>query len=195
MRLAVSPLRSARLVGNSSPECDGRLARYSGAIAEYFLMSEVRLHHHGRGLFSFENVPVGPFASRSARRTGSSAACWTVREPWKLLRSVAVKPGYAALTLMPADSRSEAKATVIALSAVFDEVVVYRIAESLLAAEIPLSGLNGCMPKQKLNLLKLSALPDGITVRRCSAHAAFRIMPSSTAVRAWLKEEPVNGSA
>jgi hypothetical protein len=48
-------------------------------------------------------------------------ARWTVRVPWKLLRSVAVKPGHAALTLMPADSRSEAKATVIALSAVFDE--------------------------------------------------------------------------
>ena len=37
------------------------------------------------------------------------------------------------------------------------EVVVYCIAESLLAAKIPLSGLNGCMPKQKLDLLKLSA--------------------------------------
>ena len=35
------------------------------------------------------------------------------------------------------------------------EVVVY-LAESLLAAEIPLSRLNGC-PKQKLNLLKLPA--------------------------------------
>jgi hypothetical protein len=32
-----------------------------------------------------------------------------------------VKPGHAALTLMPADSRSEANATVIALSAVFDD--------------------------------------------------------------------------
>jgi hypothetical protein len=31
------------------------------------------------------------------------------------------------------------------------------MAESLLAAEIPLSSLNGCVPKQKLNLLKLSA--------------------------------------
>jgi hypothetical protein len=37
------------------------------------------------------------------------------------------------------------------------EVVVYRMAESLLAAEIPLSCLNRYEPKQKLNLLKLSA--------------------------------------
>ena len=84
-------------------------------------MSEVRLRHHGSGPSSFENVPVGPFASRSARRTGSRAACWTVRVPWKLLRSVAVKPGHAALTLMRVDSSSKAKASVIALSAVFDE--------------------------------------------------------------------------
>src|SRR5204863_8219517 len=84
-------------------------------------ITRARQHHHGSGPSSFENVPVGPFASRSARRTGSRAACWTVRVPWKLLRSVEVKPGHAALTLMPADSRSEAKATVIALSAVFDD--------------------------------------------------------------------------
>src|ERR1700726_3153187 len=77
--------------------------------------------HHGSGPSSFENVPVGSFASRSARRTGSRAVCWTVRVPWKLLRSVAVKRGQAALTLMPVDSRAEAKARVIALSAVFDE--------------------------------------------------------------------------
>jgi len=37
------------------------------------------------------------------------------------------------------------------------EVVVYRMAESLLAAEVPFSCLNGCVSKQKLNLLKLSA--------------------------------------
>ena len=37
------------------------------------------------------------------------------------LRPVEVKPGHAAFTLMPANSRSEAKANVIALSAVFDE--------------------------------------------------------------------------
>lgn len=95
-------------------------ARYSGAIAEYSPMSEVRPHHHGMTPFSFENVPVGPFASRSARRTGSRAACWTVRVPWKLSRSVAVKPGDAALTLMRVDSKSKGKASVIALSAVFD---------------------------------------------------------------------------
>jgi hypothetical protein len=86
-------------------------------------MSEIRLDciHHGSGPSSFENVPVEPVESRSARRTGSRVACWTVRVLWKLLRSVAVKPGHAALTLMPADSRSEAKATVTALSAVFDQ--------------------------------------------------------------------------
>jgi hypothetical protein len=37
------------------------------------------------------------------------------------------------------------------------EVVVYRMAQSLFAAEIPLSCLDRCVPKQKLNLLKLSA--------------------------------------
>ena len=42
--------------------------------------------------------PLGSFASRSARRTGSRAVSWTVRVPWKLLRSVAVKPGHAALS-------------------------------------------------------------------------------------------------
>ena len=37
-----------------------------------------------------ENILLaGPFASGSARRTGSRAVCWTVRVPWKLLRSVA----------------------------------------------------------------------------------------------------------
>src|ERR1700674_5683292 len=70
-----------------------------------------KCHHHGSGPSSFENVPVGPFTSRSARCTGSRAACWTVRVPWKLLRSVAVKPGHAAFTLIPVDSRAEAKAT------------------------------------------------------------------------------------
>jgi hypothetical protein len=59
--------------------------------------------HQGSGPSSFENVPVGPVASMSARRTGSRAACWTVRVPWKLLRSVAVKPGHAALTLLTVD--------------------------------------------------------------------------------------------
>src|SRR6266508_2781115 len=44
----------------------------------------------------------------------------TVRVPSKLLRSVAVKPGHAALTLMRVDSSSKAKASVIALRAVFD---------------------------------------------------------------------------
>jgi len=37
--------------------------------------------HHGSGPTSFENVPVGPFASRSARRTGSRAPSSTVRVP------------------------------------------------------------------------------------------------------------------
>lgn len=37
------------------------------------------------------------------------------------------------------------------------EVVVYRMAESLLAAEIPFSCLNRYVAKQELNLLKLSA--------------------------------------
>ena len=38
-----------------------------------------RPDHHGSGPSSFQNVPVGPFAYRGARRTGSRAACWTVR--------------------------------------------------------------------------------------------------------------------
>ncbi len=37
------------------------------------------------------------------------------------------------------------------------EVVVYRMAESLLAAQIALSCLNRCVSKQELNLLKFSA--------------------------------------
>ena len=37
------------------------------------------------------------------------------------------------------------------------EVVVHRLAEFLLAAQIALSCLNRCVPKQKLNLLKFSA--------------------------------------
>ena len=37
------------------------------------------------------------------------------------------------------------------------EVVVYGLAEFLLAAKIAFSCLNGCMPQQKLNLLKFSA--------------------------------------
>src|SRR5262245_34543557 len=90
-------------------------------LATLIEAGDTRRRHHGSGPSSFEKVPVGPFASRSASRTGSRAASWTVRVPSKLLRSVAVKPGHAALTLMPSDSRSEAKATVIALRAVFDD--------------------------------------------------------------------------
>jgi hypothetical protein len=37
------------------------------------------------------------------------------------------------------------------------KVVVHRFAELLLAAEIALSRLNRCVPKQKPNLLKFSA--------------------------------------
>ena len=37
------------------------------------------------------------------------------------------------------------------------KVVVSSMVESLLASEIPLSGLNGYVPQQELNLLKLSA--------------------------------------
>lgn len=79
-----------------------------------------RCRHHGIGPSSFENVPVGPLASRSARRTGSRAACSTLRVPKKLFRPVAVTPGSAELTLMPTDSRSAANATVSALRATFD---------------------------------------------------------------------------
>jgi len=44
------------------------------------------------------------------------------------------------------------------LSAVFQsEIVVHGMAEFLLAAEIPLGGLNRCVAKEKLNLLKFSA--------------------------------------
>jgi hypothetical protein len=72
----------ARLPTTGLLACNNlRLARYSGAITEYFSMSEVQLHHHGSGPSSFENVPVGPFASRSARRTGSRAPSSTVRVP------------------------------------------------------------------------------------------------------------------
>jgi len=39
--------------------------------------------------------------------------------------------------------------------------------ESLLAAETLLSCLNRYVPKQELNLLKLSACPVNITERRC----------------------------
>jgi hypothetical protein len=54
-------------------------------------MFEVRLHPHGSGPCSFENVPVGPFASRSASRTGSRVAASTLHVSWTLLRSVAVE--------------------------------------------------------------------------------------------------------
>ena len=37
------------------------------------------------------------------------------------------------------------------------EFVIYRLAESLLAAKITLSCLNRCVSKQELNLLKFSA--------------------------------------
>jgi hypothetical protein len=36
---------------------------------------------------------------------------------------------------------------------------------------------------------------DKLAPHDLRSYAEFRIMPSSTAVRAWLKEEPVNGSA
>ena len=40
-------------------------------------------------------------------------------------------------------------------------MIAYRVAESLLAAEISLSRLNGCLPKQKLNLLKSHPVGPG----------------------------------
>src|SRR5947209_19674934 len=73
-----------------------------------------RLRHHESGPSSFENVPAGPFASRSASGTGSRAACWTVRVPWKVLRCVAVKPAHGALTWRLVDSRARAQANVTA---------------------------------------------------------------------------------
>jgi hypothetical protein len=37
------------------------------------------------------------------------------------------------------------------------EVIVHRVAEVLLAAELAFSCLNRCVPKQELNLFKFSA--------------------------------------
>ena len=59
---------------------------FGGALLSLPLITRSRLHHHGTGPSSSENVPVGPSSSRSARRRGSCAACWTVRVPWKLLK-------------------------------------------------------------------------------------------------------------
>jgi len=42
------------------------------------------------------------------------------------------------------------------LGGVQSEIIVYRLAEFLLAAEVTLSRLNRCVPQKKLNLLKLS---------------------------------------
>jgi hypothetical protein len=80
-----------------------------------------------RSINSLANV-LGAIQHFRAKRIGvvfsgaraHAAACSTLRVPSKLLRSVAVKPGHAALTMMRVDSSSNAKASVIALKAVFD---------------------------------------------------------------------------
>ena len=38
------------------------------------------------------------------------------------------------------------------------EKIIHRMAEILLASEIAFRSLDGCMPEQKLNLLKLTAI-------------------------------------
>jgi hypothetical protein len=55
-----------------TPECAAMLRyRITNRRGDSFLLTtHSRLHHHGIWPSSFENVPVGPFASSSARRTG-----------------------------------------------------------------------------------------------------------------------------
>jgi hypothetical protein len=75
----------------------------------------------GLGRPRLRNVTVGPSGQEARAAQAHMQPVSTVRVPWKLLRSVAVNPGHAELTLMPADSRSAANATVSALRAVFDD--------------------------------------------------------------------------
>ena len=99
---ATRSARSFAVVWPRSPPCDSARA------------------HHGTGPWSLNSIPVGPSAGSMASRTGSRAASWTLRGPLCALRSVAVKPGHAALTLRLVPSSSFANATVIALSADLD---------------------------------------------------------------------------
>jgi len=65
--------------GTISPSLRSTRKRSASFVPAIPSTTRPRQNHHGSGPSSFENVPVGPFASRSARRTGSRAACSTVR--------------------------------------------------------------------------------------------------------------------
>ncbi len=87
---------------------------------EFGVWAPSHLAHQGSGPSSFEKLPVGPFASSRASRTGSRALAPRCASPGNSFRSVAVNPGHAAFTLIRVPSSSFANATVIAFSAVFD---------------------------------------------------------------------------
>src|SRR5215472_14253301 len=66
-------------------------------------------------------MPLGPSAGRVARYTLGSAPSDAVRNPRWSLKSVAVKPGFAELTLIGVPLSSLAYMTVIMLSAALDD--------------------------------------------------------------------------
>src|ERR1700730_11874539 len=66
-------------------------------------------------------MPLGPSSGRVARYTLGSAPSLAERNPRWLLKSVAVNPGLAALTLIGVSPSSLAYMTVIMLSAALDD--------------------------------------------------------------------------
>src|ERR1700761_1942543 len=66
-------------------------------------------------------MPLGPSSGRVARYTLGSAPSAADRNPRWPLKSVAVRPGWAALTLIGVSPSSLAYMTVIMLSAAFDD--------------------------------------------------------------------------
>ena len=94
---AVTALQDPRAAYIPAGDADGeqRFAAVGrSAVPRLLLVVHVErataIDHQGSGPSSFEKEPVGPSSPRSASRTGSRAACSTVRTPRKSLRSVAV---------------------------------------------------------------------------------------------------------
>src|SRR5258708_36405579 len=123
-------------------------------------------------------MPLGPSSGRVARYTFGSAPSLAERNPRWLLKSVAVNPGLAALTLIGVSRSSLAYMTVIMLSAALDDGYCTD-------AGIWASGCAGslCPVIEPTSLGPLTIRAAG--ARRSSGRVAVGTAPPPTAVIAY----------
>ena len=125
-------------------------------------------------------MPVDPFEPRSARRTGSRAACSTLCVPAKLLRSVAVDPGARRVDLIFIDSNSLASASVIAMRGSFRRRGVATPIYACLALSLPPTYHRGRQQPLRCVLLQAPAIHATVMqggVERPFALSEARVAP------------------